>query len=161
MIVGDPFVEPAKTRAQTRHILKTVAEGRDVDNSSGPNRKQVDDLERCVEPTKPFLPNITSRIGRIVDNIGSVVSERANCTSDLRDHHPGTTGEGLIAWREEAGGMPRVSDACGPWFTISTVSQLPQGDLVQYGVLGVTDTEQHERTSVDAELPAPASVLVR
>jgi len=154
MTVEDPFVEPAKTCAKTRHVLKVATEGRDMDNLSGPSRKQTNGLGRCVEPTKPFMLKITNG-ARIVDHVGSVVSEHANYTSDLQDHHPGSTGECLME-----GGMLRVSDVCVSRFTIPTVSQLSQGDLGQCGVLEASDTERHAYRSFD-EPPAPASELVR
>jgi len=55
----DPFVELAKDCARTCHVLKTVAGGSGVDDLSGPNRKQIEDLGRCVNPAQPILPTIT------------------------------------------------------------------------------------------------------
>ena len=50
MIEEDSFVELAKTCVGTCHVLKTATDGRDVDSSSGPGRRQIEDLGRCVDP---------------------------------------------------------------------------------------------------------------
>jgi len=49
----DPFVELAKPCARACRVLKTVTEGSGVDDLSGPSRKQIEDLGRCVNPANP------------------------------------------------------------------------------------------------------------
>ena len=83
MIKEDSFVELASACARTCHLLTDVTEGRDVDNLSGPGRRQIEDLGRCVSPAQHSLMAITSD-ARIVRRIEFVVSQRANCNRDLR-----------------------------------------------------------------------------
>ena len=46
----DLFVELTRECVRTCHVLKTVTEGGDVDNSSGgPSQKRVEDLGRCAD----------------------------------------------------------------------------------------------------------------
>ena len=52
MIEDDSFVELAKTCVKTCHVLKTVTNGRDIDNSSGPSKRRIEDLGRCVDPAQ-------------------------------------------------------------------------------------------------------------
>ena len=55
MIEEDSFVELAKACVRTCHVLKTVTDSRDLDSSSGPSRRNIEDLERCVDPPQsPF-----------------------------------------------------------------------------------------------------------
>ena len=49
----DSFVELAKACVKAFHVLKTVTDGRDVDSSSSPSRRQIEDLGRCVDPAQP------------------------------------------------------------------------------------------------------------
>ena len=139
-------------------MLKTVAERSDVDHSSGSSRR-VKDLGRCVNPTRPSLPTITDDI-RIVRDIESGVRERASCARDLREYHPGSTEECLIAWRKEVLEILRAFDVRGPQVAISRFPKSPQGNLGPGGVLEVGDIEEHVRESVGAEPPVPASDMV-
>ena len=48
----DSFMELAKACVRACHVLKAVTDGRDVDNSSSPSRRQIEDLGRCVDPAQ-------------------------------------------------------------------------------------------------------------
>ena len=124
MIKEDSFVELARACARTCRTLKTVTEGRDVFDLSGLSRKRIEDLGRCVDPAQCFLPPIT-RNNRIIRNVESVVSERANSTRDLPVHHPRSTEENLTAWRTEMWEELRLLDVRGFQLTMPTVSELP------------------------------------
>ena len=41
-------MELAKDCARTCHVLNTLADGRDANDLSGPSKKQIEDLGRCV-----------------------------------------------------------------------------------------------------------------
>jgi hypothetical protein len=60
MIDDDAFVELAKCCTRTCHVLKTATEGRSVDSLSGPSKKRIEDLGRCVDLANSSLPTITS-----------------------------------------------------------------------------------------------------
>jgi len=49
MIEEESFVELAKTCVRACHVLKTATDGRDIDDLSGPSRRKIDDLGRCVD----------------------------------------------------------------------------------------------------------------
>ena len=102
-------------------MLKSVIEGMNADNLSGPSKKRVEDLGRCVNPAQPSPLNITSGV-RIVCNIESVVSERADHPHDLPESHPDSTEEHLIAYRTEMWEILRGFDVCGSHLTVPTVS---------------------------------------
>jgi len=53
VIEEDLFAELAKTCVRTCHVLKTATDRRDIDSLSGPSRRQIEDLGRCVDPAKP------------------------------------------------------------------------------------------------------------
>ena len=55
-------LELAKGCIRARHALKGASAGRDLDDSSGPSRKQIKDLERCVDPPQPSILTITNDI---------------------------------------------------------------------------------------------------
>jgi len=148
----DPFVELARDCARTCHVLETVAEGSGVDDLSDPSRKQIENFGRCVDPAQPTLPTLTRCI-RIIRHFESIVTERANCAGDLREHHPWPTMECLIVWRAE---MLRVFDERGSQLTVPTASELPQGPG---GGLEVSESK-HVCGPVDMETPAPASIVV-
>ena len=132
------------------HVLRSMTEGRDADNLGGPNKKQIEDLGRCVNPAQPSLLNVTRDI-RIVHHIESAVVQRANCDRDLREHHPGSSKERLMAWRAEAWNILGVFDVHDSQFAIATVSKPPQGDLE------VSQIDRRAHGSVDAK--PPMSVL--
>jgi len=102
------------------HVLKSVTEGEDAENSSGPSEEQIDDLGRYVNPAQLSLLSVTICV-RIVCHIESVVGERANCARDLREHHPGSTDECLMAWRAEIWEILRDFDVRGSQLTISSL----------------------------------------
>jgi len=49
MIEEESFVELAKTCVRACHVLKTATDGRDINDLSGPSRRQIEDLGRCVD----------------------------------------------------------------------------------------------------------------
>ena len=52
MIEEDSFVELAKTCVRTFHVLRIVTDGRDIDSLSGPSRRRIEELGRCVDPAQ-------------------------------------------------------------------------------------------------------------
>jgi hypothetical protein len=124
MIDDDAYVELAKCCARACHVLKTATEGRSVDSLGDSSKKLVEDLGRCVGLANSFRPMITSDT-RIIRHIESVVSERANCACDLREHHPGSTHECLVAWQAEMRGIPGFFNVRGCHLTVPTVPKLP------------------------------------
>lgn len=88
MIEDVLLVDLAKICVKTCHILKTLTEGGDVNDLSGPNKKQIEDLGRCADSAQSSLLTMTSDI-RTMRHIESVVRERANRTRDSRGYHPG------------------------------------------------------------------------
>jgi len=52
MIEEESFVELAKTCVRTCHVLRKVTDERDADSLSGPSRRQIEDLGRCVDSTQ-------------------------------------------------------------------------------------------------------------
>ena len=98
---------------------------------------------------------------KIVRDIESVVDERANCARDMRERHPKSTEERLIASRTEMWEVLRVFDACVPQLTIPAVYKLPQGDLGRGGACKVKEIGQPVHRSANVEPLAPASVIVR
>jgi len=120
----DYFVELAKELVRMCHVLKSVTEGMDVDNFGGSSEKRIEDLGRCVDPTKSSLQNVTSGI-RIVRCIESVVGERAGCAHESREHHPESTEKRLIALRTEMLEILRILDVGGQSLSTATVSKLP------------------------------------
>ena len=163
MIWEDPFVELARACAKACYVLKTVTEGRGIDNLSGLSRKQIEkigDLGRCVNPTLPFPLTIMSD-NRVVRHIESAVSERANCDHDSPEHHPGPTKECLIAWQTEMWAILGLFDVRSFQFTIAAVSKSLQEDLGRGSALEISDIEQHVRRSIDPKPSSPAPVMVR
>ena len=53
MVKEDSFVELANVCARACLVLKTMTEGRDAENLSGPSMKGIEELGRCVNPTQP------------------------------------------------------------------------------------------------------------
>ena len=155
-------MELAKLCVRTSHVVKTVAEGNDGDNSSGPSKQQIEDLSRCVNPAKPSLLGITSDI-RTVRHIESAVRERANRSRYSREHHPGSTGERVIAWRAELLEILNLYDVHRRQLTTSVpiTPQLPKVDPGRGSALGVREIEHCVQRSVDVEPPAPVPVVVR
>jgi hypothetical protein len=143
MIDDDAYVELAKCCTRACHVLKIATEGRGVESLSGPSKKQIEDLVRCVNPTKPSppLPRITSGIST-VSHIESVVSAHANCAHDLWEHHPAPTKECLIAWQTRIWEILRFFDVRSRRFTLPTVSELPQGDPELDNAPMVSEDEQ-------------------
>ena len=137
MIDDDAYVELAKCCTRVCHVLKTATEGRSVDSLSGPSKKRIEDLGRCVNPANSTPLTITSGIST-VRHLESIVRERANYARNLREHHPGPTNECLIAWREILG----FFDVRGCQLTIPTVSELSQGYLELDNALATTENEQ-------------------
>ena len=124
MIDDDAYVELAKCCARACHVLKTATEGRSVDSLSDFSKKLAEDLGRCVDLANSFIPIITSDT-RTIRHIESVVSERANCACDLREHHPGSTYECLVAWQAEMRGILGFFNVRGCHLTVPTVPKLP------------------------------------
>ena len=161
MIGDDAYVELAKCCAKTCHVLKTATEGRSVDSVGGPSRKRIESLGRCVDPASPSLLMITDGIST-VHHLESMVSARANCARNLREHHPGPTKECLIAWREILG----YFDVRGCQLTAPTVSNSPQGYLELDNAPTASENEQRAQrptktkpsksTPNGYDLPAPA-----
>jgi len=52
VIEEDSFVELAKTCVRTFHVLRKVTDGRDIDSLSGPIRRRIEELGRCVNPAR-------------------------------------------------------------------------------------------------------------
>ena len=117
----DFLVELAKDCIRACHVLNRATEGRDLDDLSGPRRKQIEDLERCVDPAQPSLLTITNDI-RVIHCIQCVVSERTNSANDLRGYHTGFAEEYLITRRTEMLEMLRVFDVRGFYLTMITLS---------------------------------------
>ena len=124
MIKEGSFVKLAETCARVCLVLKNATEGRGTGDSSGPSEKQIKDLGRCVDIVQRFPLTITTII-RILRHVESVVGERANCRRDLREHHPGSTEEHLIAWRMEMWEILGVFDVRDFQLAIPAVSELP------------------------------------
>ena len=114
-------MELAKDCVRVCHVLKSVIEGMDADNLSGPSKKRVEDLGRCVNTAQPSPLSVTSSV-RIVCNIESVVSERVDHPHDLRERHLDSTEERLITSRTEMWEILRVFDVCGSHLTAPAVS---------------------------------------
>ena len=126
-------MELANVCVRACHVLKTMTEGRGTENLSGPSKKGIEELGRCVNPTQPYLLTVTSDI-RVVHHIESVVDECANCAHDLREHRLKSTKECLIARRAEIGEILRFFGVCGFQLTI-----LPPADrLFNVGNVSVT-----------------------
>ena len=94
------------------HVLKSVTEGRDLDDLAGPGKKEIEDLGRCVDQAQPSLPNVTSGV-RTVHRIEAAVLERANFAQGSREHHPGSTKGHVMAWRTEIWEILEVFDVSG------------------------------------------------
>ena len=137
-------------------MLERTTEGRG--DLSGPSRKQIEDLERCVDPAQPSFLTITNDI-RVIHLIQSVVSERANSANDLRVHHTGSAEECLAARRTEMWEMLRFFDVRGFQRMIPAVSNLPQGDLGRGGALEVSEIIQHPHGAIDAD-PSLVSCVI-
>lgn len=148
-------MELAKDCVRMCHVLKTVTEGKDGDDLNCPSSGQIEDLRRCVIRAQPSSLTITSDI-RIVRHIECAVSERVNCPRDVREYHPGSTKERLVAWQTEIWEILRGPQPTGP-----AVSEQPQGELGRGGVLEVNGIKQHVVRPVGAEPPAPVPVVVR
>ena len=142
------------------HALKTVAKGRDADNLSSSSKDQIEDLGRCVDPAQPTLALTITADVRIMRNIESAVSERANCARDLRGYHLGPTEECLIVWKMEMWETLRAFDVRRVQLTIPTISKPPQENLGRGGALEINEIKQHVNGSFGAEPPAPASDTV-
>ena len=127
MIKEDSFTELARDCVRTCHVLKTVTEGRDVDNLSGLSEKQIEDLGRCVTPDRLFLLKIMSD-NRIIRHIESVVSECWNWHGHRSQEYPGHIKECLIAGRTEMWQILRTFDVRGFQSIVATVSKPPQED---------------------------------
>lgn len=156
----DSFVELVRVCVRACHLLKAVTEGRDVDNLSSPSKKGIEDLGRHVDPSQQFLLLTTSDI-RIVCHIEFVVSERASCGHDLPEDHPEFTKECFIAWQMEMWEILRLFDVRSFQPIVATVSKPLQEDPGKGGVLGANELERHVWGTTGAELPAPASTMVR
>ena len=63
---------------------------------------------------------------RIVRHIESIVSERADCASALRERHPGSPEECLSTWLTEMWEILETLDVSRPRSTTPTVSEPPQ-----------------------------------
>jgi hypothetical protein len=152
MVDDDAYVELAKCCANACHVLKTATEGRSVDSLGGPSRKRIQGLGRCVDPANPSLLKITHGIST-VRHLEFMVSARANCARNLREHHPGPTKKCLFAWRE----IVRFFDVRGCQFTIPTVSKLPQEYLELDNALPASENEQRAQgaTKVNPSKPTP------
>jgi len=120
----DSFVELAKTCVKAFHVLKIATDGRDIDNSSSSSRRQIEDLGRCVDPAQLPLLKVTNDT-RTVRHIESAVRERANCSRDPQEHHPGPTDEGPVVWRTEVLERLRGLDVCGFQLAVPAPSKLP------------------------------------
>jgi hypothetical protein len=137
MIDDDAYVELAKCCTRACHVLKAANEGRSADSLSGPSKKRIEDLGRCVDPANSSPPTITSGIS-IVRHLEVIVRACANCARNLREHHPGPTKESLIALREILG----FSDVRGFQPITPTVIELPQGYLELDNALAASENEQ-------------------
>jgi hypothetical protein len=137
MIDDDAYVELAKCCTRACHVLKTATEGRSVDDLSGPSKKRIEGLGRCVDLANSSPLTITRGIST-VRHLESVVRARANCARDLRDNHHGPTKKCLIAWREILG----FFDVRGCQPAMFTVPELPQGYLKLDNVLAASENEQ-------------------
>ena len=120
----DSLVELAEDCIRACNVLKRATDGMGVDDSSGPSRKQIEDIERCADPAQPSLLTITNDI-RVVLRIQSVVSERADPANDARALRSGSIKECLIALRTEIWEMLRVFDVSHFQFRITAVSDIP------------------------------------
>ena len=137
MIDQDAYVELAKCCTRACHVLKTATEGRNAVSLSGPSKKRIEGLGRCVNPANSSLLTITSGFST-VRHLESIVRARANRTPDSREHHPGPTKECLIAWGEILG----FFDVRGCLPTIPTVLELPQGYLELDNTLAASENER-------------------
>ena len=115
MINADDFAELAEHFAKMRHVLTTAAKGRDADYWSGPVRKAMENLERCVRRSLSSLLVPTSDI-RIIRCIESRASEH-----DPGENQPGSTKECLIAWRAEIQEILRAFEVCDCQVTVASV----------------------------------------
>ena len=158
MVEEDSFVELAETCVRTCHVLRTVTDGRDPNSSSGPNKGQIEDLWKCVDPAHPPLLTLTSDT-RTVRHIESAVRERAYCARDSQERYSESTNECPVAWRTEMLERLRILEVCDFQLAMPTPSKLPQGDPGQGGILEVSPIEQHVQRFVDADPLAPASVV--
>jgi hypothetical protein len=137
MIDDDAYVELAKCCARACHVLMTATEGRSADNLSGPSKKRIEGLGRCVDPASSSLLTIMSGIST-VRHLESIVRARANYPRNLREDHRGPTKECLIAWQEILG----FFDVRGCQPAMFTVPELPQGYLKLDNVFAASENEQ-------------------
>ena len=105
----------AKYCTRTCHVLNDATHGRDVDSLSGPSKKAIEDLGRCVDLAHSSLSTITSDI-RTMHDIESMVNERRNCARDLRHHRSNYAEDGLITWKTKLLETLRILDVCGGQF---------------------------------------------
>jgi len=131
-----------------------------AESSSGPGKRQVEDLGRYVDPIQPHLLTITSDT-RILRNIESAVRERAKFARDSKGDYPGPTNECIVFWRTEILERLGALDVCGFQLTMPSDSQLPQEDLEQGGALEIGEMNRQTQWPIDVEPSAPASVTVR
>ena len=112
-------MELAKDCVRTCHVLRNATEVVGVENLSDPSRKQAEELGRCVNcinlPQPPLLA--TTNGIRIVRHIESIVSERENCASALRERHPGSPKECISTWRTEMWKILEIFDVSRPQST--------------------------------------------
>ena len=101
------------------------------------------------------LPIITSDI-RTLRHIETAVNEHASCAGD---HCPAPITECLITRGAELLEILSVCDVCSFQTTTTTVSNLPQGELEQSGVLEVNGMRQRVHGFVNVEAPAPTPVV--
>lgn len=92
--------------------------------------------------------------------IDTTIREWADCVRDLRDPHPGSTKEGLIAWQAEIWELLGALDVRDHQLAVSAVSHQHQGDLGGASILEVSEIERHVRGSVSVGPSAPRSVTV-
>lgn len=117
MIEDDLFVDLARICVKTCHVLKMLTDGRDVDELSGPDEKQIEVLERCADPVQPS-PLIMMGDIRTVRSIESAVRERGSCVRDSRGYYPGPTNECVIAWRVTLREALNIFDVSGHRLTV-------------------------------------------
>jgi hypothetical protein len=151
MVDDDAYVELAKCCARACHVLKTATGGNSADSLSGPSRKRIEGLGRCVDPVNPSLLTITSGI-RTVRHLESIVTAHANCARNLRKDHPGPTKECLFGWRE----ILRFFDVRGCQLTMLMVPELPQGYLELDNALAASENERCEQGPTKAKLSKSA-----
>lgn len=155
MVDEDLFADVAKSSIRMCHVLKTVTEGRD--DLSGPS-KQIEELERCADPSNPSLPMIMNDT-RTVRHIESTVRKCVDCAQDSQEDHPVSTTERLMGLQMEILERLRALNVCGFQLTARMTSQLPQGDLGKGSALEV-DEIKHVQRPVNVEPSALASVAV-